>query len=612
MNRTLVIASRELRERSRIFLMAAALAVLPFLSALVPAARNDRPMVIAGMGGFLGLALALGVAIAMGTSTVSGELVARRLSFYFSKPVSPAAIWFGKALGAIATSVLCFTIVAVPSFLATGSQWQRTFGAARLLTLYGILAVTMFLISHTLSTMVRSRSALVGLDFVLAALTAFALFFIIRPLLFSGMEQAIALVELIGAALVVVLLAAPVWQLAQGRSDIRRSHAALSRAVWTGVAVIVLVAGAYAAWLTHAAPSDLKSFRIVQSPGSSAVFVGGTARGRGDYYASFLVDPDSGRYERVSAVPWWGEKYSRDGKVVAWLAPVWSGLTHGGAEIYTKRLDRPDAPAQATGIQQGRTFSLSPDGSRVAVLSSDNLSVHDVGTQRLLASVHCDTPAMNAASMFFVDNDVVRIYEWPYRKGKLEIFELDTRTKSLTKTGEAASDAASGGVRVSADGSRIVIARDGIVADGRTGATIVQLPMTANGRFHAAVLSDGTIAMIHESKLSLFAPDGTPRHQVPLPTFSHMITAETDGQKLIILGADKPAGGHRVHTMTLVIDTARGVIERTISNVRGPLASGDDTRFVRFQADEKLVAVNDQGELVTWNARTGEVAKIGR
>src|SRR6185436_2674201 len=228
MSQTMVIAGRELRERSRIFLMAAAMAVLPFLSALVPAVRNDRAMAIVGVGGFIALALALGVAIAQGTSTVSGELVARRMSFYFSKPVSPAAIWFGKVIAAWTTSILCFAIVAGPAFLATANQWKRMFGGSRLFLFVGIAIVVMFLFSHTLSTMVRSRSGLVGVDFILAAVSGIAIFYMIRSLFTGGPEIAKTLLLIIGAALVVIMFAAPVWQLAQGRSDIRRSHAALS------------------------------------------------------------------------------------------------------------------------------------------------------------------------------------------------------------------------------------------------------------------------------------------------------------------------------------------------------------------------------------------------
>lgn len=614
MNRTLVIASRELRERSRIFLMAAGMAVLPFLAALLPAARMDRSMVIAGVGGFIGLALAFGVVVALGTSTVAGELVARRMSFYFSKPISPAAIWFGKALAALVTSALCFAIVAGPSFLATGNQWQRTFGGQRLLMLFGVMALALFLFSHTLSTIVRSRSALIGVDFLLAALTGIVVVAIVRPLLFDAPERAKTLLSIFGAAVLLVLFLAPVWQLARGRSDVRRSHAALSRAIWAGIAIVLLGAGAYAAWLVNVDPSDVTAQRIVQSPGSKAIFLGGTARGRGDYVASFLIDANSGRSERVSALAWWGEEFSRDGNVVAWLAPVWNGLTRAGGEIYTKRLDQPGARPRSTGISYGRAFSLSPDGSRLALLRPESLSVHEVGTERLIASVRSDTAPANAVAMFFVNNDVIRIYQWPHRSAKMEIFELDVRTKSLAKTGQVTSDLGFNDVRASADASRILVTRSGLVADGRTGAPIVQLPVRTNGRYHSAIMSDGTIAMIRrdgeQTKLFLFAADGTPRRQIVLPTYTQLVVGETDGNKLIVIGADKPIQDSARKRMTFVIDTARGTIERTLTGLRGPLPVDGDPRLAHYGASERLVAQKDDGRLVTWNAQTGEVREL--
>jgi ABC-type transport system involved in multi-copper enzyme maturation permease subunit len=617
MSRTLVIASRELRERSRIFLMAAAMAVLQFLSALVPAASNDRSSVIAGVGGFIGIALAFGVAIAMGTSSVSGELAARRMSFYFSKPISPAAIWFGKLLAAVVTSASCFAIVAGPAFLVTGSQWQRMFGGPRLLLLAGLSMVAMFLFAHTLSTMVRSRSGLIGLDFALAVITGFALYYILRPMLFASVEHTKTLFQIVAAAFFAILFAAPVWQLAKGRTDVRRSHAALSRAIWTSVAVVVAILAAYTAWIVNVGPSDLRSYGLMQqAPGGNSLFLSGTSRG--DLYTTFLIDVNSGRHERVPSLGWWGAEFSQDGKTIAWLEPVWRGFGFAGAEIYTKRLDQPGAKAQATGVQTGRDFALSPDGSRLAVLNDSTISVHDVATQRLVASVRRDAPPANAMALFFLNNDVVRFYRWPRSNQKLEIFELDARTKSIVQTGEIAPEGLIKGMRMNADGSRVILPRNGLVADARTGAVLAKLPIISLGPAQSAILSDGTIALAARdgngpATVHVFAPDGTPQRDIRLPVRFVMISGETDGNKLIAVGSDKVSDDRTGRgRKAFVIDIHRGTIERTLNDIRGPIPNYSDARLTHYRADEKLVAVNGEGELVTWNAMTGEVRLMGR
>ena len=614
MSHTLVIASRELRERSRVFLMASAMAVLPFLAALVPAARHDRPLAIAGIAGFLSVALALGVAVAQGTSTIAGDLVERRMSFYFTKPVSPAAIWFGKTIAALVTSLICFAIVAAPAFLATGDQWRQTLGGPRMLAFLGIGVVLMFLFSHVLSTIVRSRSGLIGIDFVLAAATVAAVYFIVRPVLFGSQGMAAMLLVAIGIAFVVILAAAPVWQLARGRSDIRRSHAALSRALWTTVAAVLLVAGVYVAWLVRVSPSDLAEISDVeQAPAGSAVFISGVGSMRGDYQSSFLIDTASGRATRIQAPAWWGVRFSQDGKVAAWLQPV-SLLRRVEFELYTKRLDQRDAPVVATGIRKGGfgTFALSPDGTRVAVLNDSNISVHELATHRLLAAASRGDRA-NAFAMFFPNRDVVRLYQSPRNSTRVEIYELVSATKSFTKTGSIESQSTYNGIRASQDGSRILLSQSGIVADAKTGAIVAKLPMATSNHFATAMLCDGTIAVAKRvapkrTNLSVFAADGTLLREIALPAHFVWISGETESGKLIATGYDRISSGHDGRGRKMfVIDPARGTIDRTMKDLKGPTPNFTDPRANRFREGQPLVAANAEGKLVTWNASTGAV-----
>jgi hypothetical protein len=614
MSGTLVIASRELRERSRIFLMAAAMAVLPFLAALVPAARNDRAMVIAGVGGFVAVALAVGLAVAQGSSTIAGELVARRMSFYFSKPVSPAAIWFGKLVAAMLTSALCFAIVAGPAFLATGSQWQRVLGGWRLLQYFGGLTLALFLFSHVVATMVRSRSGLIAIDFVLAAIAGGATYLIVRPLYLAGSSFAPMISIAIGVAVALIALVAPVWQLARGRSDIKRSHAALSQALWIPVAGVLVIAAVYAGWLVYATPSTLKTFqRLEQAPGGT-FFIAGEAHG--DYRAAFLADMNTGKYARIAAAPWYDVVFSEDGRRVAWLQALWRAGTIVELEVYTQRLDQPGAQPKATGIRKGSgSFALSPNGSRLAVLG-DTISVHDLDARRILASARRNPRAFTVA-VCFASPDVVRVYQGQNGSPNVTIWELDTRTKAFVQTGAVTTEAGHyNGIRTSRDGSRILFPRSGIVADSRTGAVIGKVPLTTPNIFSSAILGNDTVVVFKRDtpRVTLahfFALDGAPLRTMSLPAHFAWISGETSDGKLIAIGYDKINDGETGRGRKMfVIDPASGTIVRTLNDIKGPTPNFSETRLRRFAANDKLAAVNADGKLVTWVPATGAVTKF--
>lgn len=616
MKHTLVIASRELRANARVFAAAAAMSLLPFIAMIAP---HDRKEALAVAAGLLALVVAFGTSIMFGASTIVGDLKERRLSFYFSKPIPAAALWFGKLIAALLTSVFCLAVILAVSAPFAGREFLQIWNSTAF-AFAGSGIVLFFLISHTLATMVRSRSALIGLDFVLAAVCLGAIFYIVKPLLLAGAMIGVILLGIIGGAIVLTLFFAPVWQLERGRSDIKRSHAALSRAIWTAAAVVLVAVGAYAAWVVSVKPADLTRIADVQqSPSGTAMFVTGTTGGRGDYRASFLVDANDGRSQRVDTLPWWGPRFSQSGNAVAWMRPVSLFDRAGELELYTKRLDQPDARAIATGIRRsiGSTFALSPDGTRVAVTGGQTIAVQDVATQRIVASVPLDGSSF-VAQMFFTSPNVLRVHQVPRgSKQQLDIYELDVPSKKFAKTGEVTSDRVYMEVHASSDGARIFLPRSGIVADGHTGAVIAKLPVTMPSLAATAILSDGTIAVTKRVKdaqqvvLSLFAPDGTLRRELTLPVQFAWMAGEVEGGKLILFSREREkteitGRGFRMY----VVDVASGTIARTMNDLRGPAPSWSDPRLSRFPANAKLAAVNAEGKLVTWNPATGAVTPL--
>lgn len=605
MNTALIIASRELRDRSRLFLVALILAVVPFLIALLPGARSDRPTTIAMGGGTFAVALGFATAIALGASIVGRELAEKRLSFLFSKPVSPASIWFGKVMAALATSLGCFLIIIVPTYLVSRGVWLTT-------TLHWAAAISivfLFFISHAIATMVRSRSVLIGLDFLLALGTAAAIYLIVRPLLIGGaVDELRWVLGGIAAALLVILAVAPVAQLALGRTDVRRNHFALSRALWIPVVIVLAIAAAYVASLIRISPEEMRVFSLVQSPSNNSVVVSGSALSHEDYVGTLLVDAASGKYERLPTPPWWGTDLSRDGRTLAWMQPTigWDREM----ELYTRRLDIAGAKNVATGIMIGGNPSLvlSDDGARVAIGSGGNVVVYELASGKMLASAS-GFEQRAGRFMYFATPDVVRIIAYTSIRNAgpvpITISELDVAHRKLTQTASIAAQSGHSPVGVSADGSRMFIRRDGLVVDARTGATLAKVP-PADSVYASAILHGGSVAAVSRdssaARLHIYDAAGALTHELQLPGAKMAwITGETTDGNVILLGfGEGREPGGRGRTMFLV-DPARGAIVRAAKDVKGPLPQWTaDPRLPQFRAGMKLAAVDANGKITEW------------
>ncbi|HEX6083299.1 MAG TPA: hypothetical protein VF266_02160 [Thermoanaerobaculia bacterium] len=585
MSAAIALFTRELRGRTRLFVSCAVLACVPFLATLLPAAQAHRADVIAMVGGFLAICVGAAVALATGGSVIVRDLAERRMSFWFAKPLHPAALWFGKASAALLTCLLSFAIIAVPAMLAGGGAWKNYWlGETSVLGVSALGIAVLFLVSHAFATVVRSRSLLLALDFFFAVVAVGALLLLVWPVVLGGAVEVTKWLALgIAAAMLAVLAIAPVWQLERGRADIRRSHAAFSRFFWPGIGVVLLVAGSYVAWLVSAKPADLQTVASVeQAPRSTKVLVTGTAAGRGDYQSTFLLDRTTGSYERVATPPWWGIESSQDGKVLAWLQP--SGL------FRVRQLEL-HVNGRATGILASLSsrMVLSGDGARVAIDNGRTVTVYDVATGRIAGSA-AGFDSRSQASMYFVTSDLLRVVETP----PLRIAELDLRTRRLTRTGSPLSAALRNSVSVSGDGTRMFVRGPNVIADARSGAAIATLDAERYGA--ASMLHDGSVVAAAFAKgaarVHLYGPDGVRRHELTLPgTPGLWITGEVEGGRVLLTTR---------HGM-LVVDVNRGVIVRKLDGVRGPTPHlGADPRLVRYGASEELVGRTEKGQLVLW------------
>ncbi|HEV7764596.1 MAG TPA: hypothetical protein VGQ76_06320 [Thermoanaerobaculia bacterium] len=300
MNAAIAIASRELRDRSRLFLIAAVMAVVPFLAALT--LREQRQTGIAIVAGFLAVVYSGVLALILGISTIGRELSEKRAAFLFSTPVSPASMWFGKTAAALLICLGAFAIILLPTFLLAHEGSVDTWSSRG--ALYAIVLCTaLFLGGHVASTMFRSRSARIALDVAFLAMTLLAIAALFRPLLRVGAgDVALKLAIAMGSALLATLVLAPVWQLARGRIDPNRNHAALSTVIWSSVAVVLAVAAAYVLWVISPPLSALSGLHALdQSSNGEWAFVSGPTHGRGSFVASYLINTKTGRTRTTCA-----------------------------------------------------------------------------------------------------------------------------------------------------------------------------------------------------------------------------------------------------------------------------------------------------------------------
>jgi hypothetical protein len=603
MNTAVIIASRELRDRTRLFLIAAAMAVVPFGAALT--VRENRQVAIAMVACFLASAYTGALAVALGVSSVGRDLTEKRLSFFFAKPVSAASIWTGKAMAALLTLAGAFAIVVLPAFLFVNDGWMYNWPVGgRALTIYtAVIGTVLFFTSHAASTMFRSRSALIAVDFVLLAAMLTAILAMTRPILLGGgLDLVLKMLVVISASLLVILAVAPIWQLARGRIDPRRNHAAFSTVLWSSAAVVVTVAAGYALWVISAPLSSLTHlYNVDQSPSGQWLSLSGQTANRGEYQATFLVDAASGERQRVPVAPWSTVHVSRDGKTAVWMESDELIPRIGTFRVYTRRLE-PGAKPVATPLvmKAPRTAQLSDDGSRLAVTTPDKIEVYEVGTGRLLGAT-TGIGSTTRQSIFFAGPDVVRLLEISFGAAStMRIREFDVRRRKLTTTPERPAPR-SVMVQVNRDGSRLFLRQDAVVLDTKTGNVLATLPVKSARPFFSAMLNDGSTVVTKDSKLYHFDPNGALLAEIPIPVQHAGVVGLVGRSKVLLTSGSTNAEDWRM----LVVDLSTRKVEVVVPGLRSALAWWSDPVLPQFTEDAAIAAMDGERKLVLIDARTG-------
>lgn len=612
MNAAVLIASRELRDRSRLFLMAACVAFIPFVAAL--AVKQNRQLAIATTASFLAAAFSCALALALGVSAVGRELTEKRLSFLLSKPVSAASIWIGKASAGMLTWLAAFAIILLPTVVFVQSAWKDMWmaGGNAVAAYTLIMGTLLFFGGHAASTMFRSRSALLGLDFLLLGSVLIALFALARPFLIgSGPEQTLKLLIIASVALLAILVAAPIWQIARGRIDPRRSHAALSTALWGGAAVVLLIAGAYTLWVVMAPLSSLDHiYSVEQSPSGKWVFVTGQARGSN--VASFLVDSTSGEGERLNKQLWGAVRFSGDGRTMVWMENEELLPWKFSFRLYTRRLE-PGGEQRATTIvvpMQRSEFLLSDDGSRIAVMARSQIEVYEVESGRLLGTAAGINDGATWSKMFFAGPDAIRVVQIHRGDGlRLRIREFDLARRKVTTTADwltRQSRSVDVSVNVTSDGSRIYVHEEGAVHDARTGAVLFTVPVQSAKRFSTAMLPNGSIIVTRDGKLVQFDRNGGLAAEIPIPVKQARVAAQVGESKVLLSSGGNGPGGWRL----LLVDLVTRRVEAELPGYLSTLFWWSKPMVPHLTEDTTVVAMNARHEFTFWDLRTGAKRRL--
>jgi ABC-type transport system involved in multi-copper enzyme maturation permease subunit len=632
---TLVIARRELAEKRFVFLTAAGLLlVMPLLSLVHGATEWGSGAFIATVGGVAAIGYTLSLAILLGASVIGRDLSDKRLSFYFAKPVSASSIWFGKVLASLILMVACFLVLMAPVFLlaldAWRSSWNVNLGA--MTALVALLSVALFVGSHVISTMARSRSARIVLDGILAfAACAIATLLVRRIYSHDAIDLAIGLAIGMAVATIVALLFSGAWQLERGRADRQRNHIELSKFVWTSVAIVLALGAAFVAWVTLATPRSLTGFRqAVQATNGPWLFVEGGASLRPGYRAKFLVDSNDGTWYRYRPAGQYRLRaaFTADGRHAAYFADA--PRTASRLQLYTLDLEGKPEPVD-TGITvspRAGTLVLSDDGSRAAMVEDQTVRVVDLATKRTIGAARI--PVANT-HMFFVSNDLLRIYSTAYdgggaaQRATLRIFEFDAVRHALRETTAAPLVAHTIRATVSADGTTMLLGMhegaDGgpsggarlVLADARTGQPSITIPVARRVEIFGAGLLDGNrIAYVSREAdgHGLLHVTGI-ANPIDLGPLQHgQVLGEPAPGKLVVAAVISGDDGPRRVSESLLVDLARGAVERRETNAGMSLgtfgaidprvARRIDPQFVFFRSDS----------LVRWNALTGETKRL--
>ena len=443
MNAVFAIMAREVMARRELLLLAVALAVSVSLLPFLPSIENYEATDVR-TAGCSAVALALGwfLALLLGATVFGNDLSEGRLGFFFARPVGGLAVWWGRILAVLTLIWVVELIILLPSFYG-GWNIISTSREGLLLAAFGYLVMPslLLLLAHAVSIMVRARDAWLFLDLAGVVVFAIIAWFSLLPFLFMFPQTAL---WVIGGGLIAALLFAlsvgGAIGVAVGRVDLRRTHGALSLALWATLAVCLAGITAYSSWLRDFGPPDFDDIDVLTvAPDGRWVEVLGGAPRRLEVRRRCLVSTIDNRWIPLPAHSWVYSPevvYSRDGSTALWLG---AGFGDEPRVLWWADLGRQDPSARSTKlvVAPEAVFTLSPDGARMAILENGTISVFERDDERLMTAVRLPED-LHRAVVIFSSRDRLRLFSrlGDHDGHSLFIANADVTTGKVIHTGE--------------------------------------------------------------------------------------------------------------------------------------------------------------------------------
>ncbi len=312
------------------------------------------------------------------------------------------------------------------------------------------------------------------------------------------------------------------------------------RRTWTFLAALLLGIGVLAFRLLRGEPSDLTAVEwVAPSPAGDWIALSGRLRFRPGDRPVFFENPATGAFVRAGyRMPAGGGPpvFSADGRTAAWAA---SRLTLRGESGFVARAltldsERPGSPAwDGVSFPEAPLIVFSDDGSRLAFLTGESLSIRDARTGRVIVAARPAQPlwpwgSRGFTTATFVTPDLLRVYrvsnpEQASRNVELDVLELDAAARRLSRVGHAGPFSHVFPLLSDARRERLLVretARAVRLLDARSGETLRVFAGGAATYRSADFLSDGRIALLEseggQERLNLLDASGALERRVSL------------------------------------------------------------------------------------------------
>lgn len=568
----LTIATSEIR--SRMSLLAASI-VIGFFPILFPTLGKSLGLAsdysdVGVIAYAILLCTALGYSLLTGASAIGSDLINRKMNFYFVRPLSSLTVWGGKILGSLALVFGGGLIVLAPSLIFFTQSTKQFLTFSHMLT-YGSLALFCLGLGLVAGVLFRSKSFLLGLDlglipvaivlggiaFVRIIVAYQGSYFLEQMGISSNFDPAAVIIAVIG---VIMILSTGIG-LNFGRTDIKKVHRALSAGLWGLVMAFVLSGLTFSQWVVSASPSDIvQLYGGYFAGGEKWVIVSGRAWGRGQYQATFLLNPKTDDYVRLESTR---VEISKDGSKAVWIKQ--KGILTDEYQIVKMNLNDDVAKPVETKISFPRevNFEISQDGSRLLVTRDKLMTVFDLNNDKELATVHTPSNFKWLSSVAFLSPDLIRLYcstEEVNGITPMHIFELEVNNKKLVEVGKFNLERYSYLWQVSQDGERVIAGS--AIYNGKTGELIANLN---DSKFDKRVqfLNDGKFASIEwragEANLKIFSENATEEKEIPLGKTAGAYIANQLSEDELILYSRQSSQDYR-HWNIVSVNTKTGSV----------------------------------------------------